>query len=294
MSNVQLIPINKIRVLNPRARSKAKFTEIVANVSKVGLKKPITVCPRNGSGGEYDLVCGQGRLEAFAQLGATHVPSFVIEASAEDRYVMSLVENLARRPPDSLDLSRNIAALEQRGYTPNQIAEKVGLSDTYVRDLLRLHAKGEEQLLAAVERGDLPIRVAATIAAAKDDDVKRCLAEAYERGELKGHALVRARMVVERRMANTKRAGRYGTVSNAKRAKKLCTDDLVRGVKRATQRQALLVKKARMCEGMLRLVCGAMKELVGDDHFVTLLRAEGIDKMPKYLAEEIQRKGARA
>ena len=65
MSSVQLVPINKIRVLNPRARNKAKFSEIVTNVSKVGLKRPITVCPRAGSGGEYDLVCGQGRLEAF-------------------------------------------------------------------------------------------------------------------------------------------------------------------------------------------------------------------------------------
>lgn len=293
MNKIQLIPIKKIHVLNPRARNKAKFSEIVTNVSKVGLKKPITVCARSGSGGEYDLVCGQGRLEAFAQLGATHVPSFVIEASAEDRYVMSLVENLARRAPDSLELVRNIADLEKRGYAPNQIAAKLGMSDTYVRDLLRLHAKGEEQLLAAVERGDLPVRVAANIAAAKDDEVKKCLAEAYERGELKGHDLVRARMVVERRMANVKRVGRHGDAPNPKRAKKLSTDDLVRGVKRATQRQASLVKRARVCESMLRIVCGAMKELARDDHFVTLLRAEGLDKMPKYLAEEIQRKGVR-
>ena len=68
MSAVQMIAINKIRVLNPRARNRVRFAEIVTNVSKVGLKKPITVCPRAGSGGEYDLVCGQGRLEALAKL----------------------------------------------------------------------------------------------------------------------------------------------------------------------------------------------------------------------------------
>ncbi len=150
-----MIAINKIRVLNPRARNHANFAEIVTNVSKVGLKKPITVCPRAGSGGEYDLVCGQGRLEALARLGQTHVPALVVEATPEDRYIMSLVENIARRHPDSLDLVRSIAALEERGYNPAQIADKVGVTEKYVRGLLRLHAKGEEVLLAAVERGEL-------------------------------------------------------------------------------------------------------------------------------------------
>src|SRR5262245_3381572 len=103
-----MVPIGKIRVLNPRVRSKAKFHEIVTNGSKGGLKKPVTVCPRPGSGGEYDLVCGQGRLEAYAKLGQTHVPAIVVNASSEDRYIMSLVENIARRPPDPLELVRDI------------------------------------------------------------------------------------------------------------------------------------------------------------------------------------------
>ncbi|CAN5925132.1 plasmid partitioning protein RepB C-terminal domain-containing protein [soil metagenome] len=290
MTDVQMIALNKIRVLNPRVRSKAKFAEIVANVSKVGLKKPVTVCARKGSGGEYDLVCGQGRLEAFAQLGATHVPALLVEATPEDRYIMSLVENIARRHPDGIDLARNIASLEQRGYTASQIAEKLGVSDTYVRDLLRLHAKGEELLLAAVERGDIPIRVAASIAVAKDEDVKKCLAEAYERGELKGQAIVKARALAERRLAHGKRAS-HG--SGKRSSKKLSADDLIRSYKRSTQRQALLVKKAHVCDSMLRMVCSAMKELTSDDHFVTLLRAEGLDKLPKYLAEQVQRRASR-
>ena len=35
MNAVQLIALNKIRVVNPRARSKVKFAEMVANVWKV-------------------------------------------------------------------------------------------------------------------------------------------------------------------------------------------------------------------------------------------------------------------
>lgn len=279
-----------IRVLNPRARNRVKFAEIVTNVSKVGLKKPITVCTRPGSGGEYDLVCGQGRLEALAKLGQTHVPALVVEATPEDRYIMSLVENIARRQPDSLELVRSIAALEDRGYTPAQIAEKVGVTEKYVRGLLRLHAKGEELLLAAVERGDLPIHVAVEIATAKDGDVRKCLAEAYERGDLKGKAVSRARALVERRLANGKRT--RGGKGPRTAQKRLSADELVRAYKRSTQKQALLVKRAQVCESMLRIVGSALRELIQDDHFVTLLRAEKLDKMPKYLAEQMKLRGA--
>lgn len=290
MSTVQMLPINKIRVLNPRARNRAKFAEIVTNVSKVGLKKPITVCPRPGSGGEYDLVCGQGRLEALANLGQTHVPALVVQATPEDRYLMSLVENIARRQPDSLALVRSIAALEERGYTSSQIAEKVGVSDTYVRGLLRLHAKGEELLLAAVERGNLPIHVAVEIASTKDGDLKKCLAEAYERGDLKGKAVSKARALVERRLSNGRRS--RGAESGRTAKKRLSADDLVRTYKRSTQKQALLVKRAQVCESMLRIVGSALRELTQDEHFVTLLRAEKLDKMPKYLADQMKRRGA--
>jgi ParB family chromosome partitioning protein len=286
MTSVQLVPISKIHVLNPRARNKAKFSEIVANVSKVGLKKPITVCPRDDSSGEYDLVCGEGRLEAFVKLEQTHVHAMVIEASPDDRYIMSLVENIARRSPDSLELVRSIAALEQRGYSPAEIAAKVGVTERYVRDLLRLHAKGEELLLAAVERGELPIHVAVEVATAKDHDLKKCLAEAYERGELRGKAISRARSLIERRQATGKR-GSHG--SNGKStSRKLSADALIKAYKRSTQRQALLVKRAQKCEAMLRIVCGALRELIQDEHFVTLLRAEKLDKMPKYLAEQMK------
>ncbi len=97
MTHVRMIPIDKIHIVNPRARGKAKFKEIVANISKVGLKRPITVSVRGGGDESYDLVAGQGRLEAYQALGQTEVPALVIDVPREDRYIMSLVENIARR-----------------------------------------------------------------------------------------------------------------------------------------------------------------------------------------------------
>lgn len=99
MTAIRMIPISKIRVLNPRARNKAKFSDIVANIAALGLKKPITVSPRDDDSGAYDLVCGQGRLEAFQALGQEEVPALVRDVPRHDRFIMSLVESIARCHP---------------------------------------------------------------------------------------------------------------------------------------------------------------------------------------------------
>jgi len=67
---VQSVAVDLIEVINPRARSQKTFQEIVASIVAIGLKRPITVARRVVAGTvRYDLVCGQGRLEAFRVLG---------------------------------------------------------------------------------------------------------------------------------------------------------------------------------------------------------------------------------
>jgi len=290
MKAVELIPVNKIHVINPRARSKAKFSEIVTNVSKIGLKRPITVKPRDGARGEFDLVCGQGRLEACIALGQTTVPAVIVTVSSEDAYIMSLVENIARRSPNTLDLVQKIAALQERGHSPGDIARKVGVSETYVRSLLRLYQQGEERMLAAIERGDIPIGVAAEIAVAEDKDVQRSLAEAYESGKLRGKALMKARDLVEARRVHGKRLGK--TAPRRRGDKRVSAEQIVRTYQRETQRQALLVKKARLCESRLLFLASSLRALLQDENFVNLLRAESLDKLPDYLAAQIKMRAA--
>ena len=95
LQEIRMIPVDTITVLNPRARNKRVFRELVTNIANLGLKKPITVSEREDGSG-YDLATGQGRLEAFIVLGEKEIPAVVTRASEEDCYVMSLVENLAR------------------------------------------------------------------------------------------------------------------------------------------------------------------------------------------------------
>src|SRR2546425_5647729 len=111
---VQMIPIERIRILNPRQRDRKKFEVIVQSIRNLGLKKPIQVSLRSESEAEgpgYDLICGQGRIEAFIALGHKEIPAIVVEITKEDRLLRSLVENIARRYPAPMDLIREIERL---------------------------------------------------------------------------------------------------------------------------------------------------------------------------------------
>ena len=174
---VEMIPIDRITIVNPRLRSKKIFKGIVENIAEIGLKRPITVTSRQGADGPlYDLVCGQGRLEAYVALGQTEIPAIVVEGTKEDLLLMSLAENLARRQHTTVELVREIRQLKERGYKDREIAVKTDLDVTYVRGILQLLAKGEDRLLYAVEKGHLPISIAITIATTDDKSVQQlCL-----------------------------------------------------------------------------------------------------------------------
>ena len=146
---VIMIPIERIRILNPRHRDKRKFELIVQSIRNLGLKKPIQVSLRSkdepeGSG--YDLVCGQGRIEAFIALGHKEIPAIVVEVSKEERLLRSLVENMARRLPPPLALMNEIERLKEQGYSNVEIGQKLDIPDTTVGGYIALNKAGGERL----------------------------------------------------------------------------------------------------------------------------------------------------
>jgi len=66
----------------------------------------------------------------------------------------------------------------------------------------------------------------------------------------------------------------------------------VRVYQRETQRQASLVKKARICEQRLLFLTSSLRSLLEEETFVNLLRAESLDKMPEQVAASVSRRGA--
>lgn len=281
---VRMVPIDAITVVNPRVRNRRIFQELVTSIAHLGLKKPITVSQRPGKP-RYDLVCGQGRLEAFMALGQAEIPAIVIEASEDDCFVMSLVENLARRQHTPLELVRSIGALRERGYSYQEIAAKVDFSTEYVYAICYLLENGEEKLINAVERGVIPHTIAMEIAKAKEGEVQQALAKAYEEKAIPGNQVLAIRQIIEQRNASGK--GLHHRTSPHRGRGQVTSEALIRAYQRETERQRQLVKRASLTQSRLLFVTNALKRLLADDHFVTLMRAEGVGSVPTALAERI-------
>jgi ParB family transcriptional regulator, chromosome partitioning protein len=282
---VHSIPIVQITVVNPRVRNKKSFRELVENIAALGLKKPITVSRREDSNAtSYDLVCGQGRLEAFIELGEAEIPALIIQASPEECMVKSLVENCARRHHQAIDLLQDIGGMKQRGYGDAEIAKKTGLSLEYVRGVGRLLAQGEQRLLRAVESGHIPISVAVQIAEADDIGVQEALQQAYEKKLLRGRKLIIAKRIVESR----RRRGRKIDPAGSKNAQKHSPRSLVRAYREDTDRKRSLIRKADATRSRLIFITHAMRELFDDEKFVSLLKAEKLDSVPRKLVNRME------
>jgi ParB family chromosome partitioning protein len=280
---VEMVPIADVVVINPRARNRRVFNEIVESIALVGLKRPITVTRQSTDEGTlFHLVCGQGRLEACKLLGYEEVPALVVTADEEDCLVSSLVENCARRQHRALDLLREIGSMRENGFAVTEIARKTGLSYEYVSGVARLLSDGEERLLRAVENGTIPITVAVDIADAGDTEVQQALQSAYDDKLLRGRKLIAARQLIEAR----RRRGK-GLRSEPRTKKPISSHALVRAYQEDTQRKRDLVRRCELAKARLSLVTEALRSLIDDDAFFAILEEEQLSTVPAGLARRI-------
>lgn len=238
--HLEQIEISRIYVLNPRARNTLIAKEIQKNIEDVGLKRPITICkkqtPKNGY--EYDLVCGQGRLEAYIANKQTSIPAIVIDATEEETLIMSLVENIARKSYPPVELLKSVKRLRERGYSNVDIAGKIGVTKDYIYQIGTLLDKGEDRLLNAVESKRIPVNVAIDICNTPDGEMQDLLQDAYEKNLIKGNKIG----YIKKLLANRKKWGK--SVMYKPTCKKMSPTDLNKMYQQEIDRKRLLVRKA--------------------------------------------------
>ncbi|OOH87186.1 chromosome partitioning protein ParB [Pasteurellaceae bacterium 15-036681] len=288
---IQILLIDKIRVLNPRTRNPKVFADLVENIAKIGLKRPITVTPSADCIGFYDLLCGQGRLEACQMLGENTIPCRVIQVSNEESYLISLVENIARRKHSNMELLSGIKILNEKGYKPMDIARKIGFFSSYINGILHLLNAGEERLINAVEKGFLPLSIAISISRSDDKNVQNQLAELYDNGTLKNSDIKKIRNIIHKRSLVGKKANAHP--SSGIRSQIYSPKTVLHIYKEETQRQQMMIKQADYDEKQLFIILSCLNKLFADKYFQLVLRSEHLDDMPKDLSERMlkQREG---
>jgi ParB family transcriptional regulator, chromosome partitioning protein len=277
---VIFVPVNEIHILNPRVRNQVVAEDLRRNIRNVGLKRPITVTLSTdvNTGKKYDLVCGQGRLEAFIDAGETEIPTLVVDASKESAHIMSLVENIARRNNNPLELLNSIRYLKKRGYDDIEIASKTGLGRDWIRGLINLLDNGEDRLVSAVEKGRVPLYIALKIANENESSVQLALTNAHETGKLSGNKLIAVQKLLDRRNHYGKRLS-----TSYKKKQYISSDELVAFYERNIKSKKRLMAKADYLKQVLTYATAALNKLLKDEHFSNQLKAESLNDIPKQL-----------
>ncbi len=148
------LPTDKIFPNPYQARqhfSEEGLVELADSIARYGMLSPLTV---RKSGDEYELVLGERRLRAAKMIPLERVPCRLSNVGARLGAEMVLIENLMR---EDLDLFEEAAALDRLlktfHYTQEELAQKLGQSQSGIANKIRLLRLGREERLLITENG---------------------------------------------------------------------------------------------------------------------------------------------
>lgn len=145
---VKQIPINKISPskTNPRTQfDEGKLNELAKSIKKSGVVQPLLVRRLGDGGGHFELIAGERRLRASQRAGLTVVPCVIRELSESELLEVQIVENAQREDVNPMDEARALNRLRERlDYDVLEIAERIGKSEAYVYNQLKLCSLPDE------------------------------------------------------------------------------------------------------------------------------------------------------
>lgn len=138
--NVKYIPVDNIKPnpYQPRKHfSKRALEELSQSIKAYGIIQPLSV--RKISDESYELVAGERRLRASKLVGLREVPAIVINMRDQDSAALALIENLQREDLNFLEEAEGYYNLiSDHGFTQQELAEKIGKSQSTVANKLRI------------------------------------------------------------------------------------------------------------------------------------------------------------
>lgn len=112
--------------------------ELAASIKEYGIIQPLLVRPLENSS-DYELIAGERRLRASKLLALNEVPVIIQNLNDADVAELAMIENLQREDLHFLEEAEGYNQLiEQFGLTQEEMARKVGKSQSTVANKLRL------------------------------------------------------------------------------------------------------------------------------------------------------------
>jgi ParB family chromosome partitioning protein len=269
----EAIPVDKIKVINPRNRDAEQFEMNVESIEHVGLMKPIRVNDKFlDRTGLYELICGEGRLLAHQKLGRATVTAEVVTCTRKEAYLQSLVENIARTKPGSMEYARELKRLHDEGWDYQQVARVACKNEHYIRDFIRLVEQGEERLILGVEQGIFPIKFAMRVSTAENGQIQNVLMDAFDEGIVTTGNFAQARRIIMARARSTK--------ERKTASEQYTVDQLKQDIAETTKAKVSYVREAKSKESRFVTLLDGINLLWRDPALVAILQEEKLFDRP--------------
>lgn len=153
------------------------------SISEHGILQPLVVTKKDD--GYFELIAGERRLRASKMLNLREIPVIVrSEISDQNKLELAIIENIQRQELNPVEEAQAYDAMADLfSLTQNEIAKKVGKSQSYVANLLRL-LDLEEEMLKALSDGIISKSHARTLLAEGDLGRRKILFEAMLSGKM--------------------------------------------------------------------------------------------------------------
>jgi ParB family chromosome partitioning protein len=274
----EMIPIDRIKVINSRSRDETQFAMNVQSIDAIGQIKDIRVNDKflgKDGQGHYELICGEGRLTAQKRLGKSHIRAEVVSCTRKQAYLESLVENLARSRAGTMEFARELKNLRDEGWTYEEIGKIACRTTEYVRQYIRLVENGEDRLIQGVEQDVFPISFAVLVATTEGAAIQNVLMDAFDQGIVNSQNFARARSIIAARSDRPQRKGVAGS------AEAYTVATLTSEIASATQAKDSYVREAQGKEGRLFMLLDGIEVIWKDTALQEILQAEGLAHRPE-------------
>jgi len=175
------IPIKNI-MPNPNQPRK-EFDErslygLAQSIKDYGIIQPLTIRIVNQHDNEtgqpvYELISGERRLRAAMLLFMEIVPCVILNADKQISAEMAIIENLQREDLNFFEQARAVQKLiEVFGYTQEQTARRLSVSQSYIANKLRILKLSKEEQNIIIEYG-LTERHARSFIRISDDEERK-------------------------------------------------------------------------------------------------------------------------